>query len=81
MYLADPNILVKWDLIEQVRIRIDGETPKCPICLDFPVAAKITKCGHIYCWSCFLHYLALSDNKVRTCPICYEPVSRKDLKR
>ena len=21
--------------------------------------AKITRCGHIYCWSCILHYLSL----------------------
>ncbi|ODN00477.1 RING finger protein 10, partial [Orchesella cincta] len=62
------------------RIRVDGEMPKCPICLDSPVAAKITKCGHIYCWPCFLHYLSLSDNEVRTCPICYNPVSKNDLK-
>ena len=22
-------------------------------------AAKITRCGHVFCWSCMLHYLAL----------------------
>lgn len=58
-----------------------GEGPKCPICLGAPVAAKMTKCGHIYCWSCILHYLALSDNASRPCPICYESVGSKDLKR
>lgn len=58
-----------------------GEGASCPICLGPPVAAKITKCGHIYCWPCILHYLALSDNEYRACPICYEHVGAKDLKR
>lgn len=22
-------------------------------------SAKITRCGHVYCWSCLLHYLSL----------------------
>ena len=25
--------------------------------------AKITKCGHIYCWPCILHYLSLGEKK------------------
>ena len=25
----------------------------------FVSLAKITRCGHIYCWSCILHYLSL----------------------
>ena len=29
---------------------------------SFPIAAKITRCGHVYCWSCVLHYLALVSN-------------------
>jgi len=43
--------------------------------------AKITRCGHIYCWSCMLHYLSLDDKSWRKCPICYEAVHEKDLKR
>lgn len=52
----------------------------CPICLYPPVAGKMTRCGHVYCWPCILHYLALSDKDWRKCPICYEPVHKKDLK-
>ena len=29
---------------------------------SLPAAAKITRCGHVYCWSCVLHYLALVSN-------------------
>ncbi|XP_072042940.1 E3 ubiquitin-protein ligase RNF10-like [Amphiura filiformis] len=76
---VDPDKLVDWDLIEQVRI-FSHEVPSCPICLYPPAAAKITRCGHIYCWPCILHYLALGDKSWRKCPICYEAVHTKDLK-
>lgn len=40
----------------------------------------MTRCGHIYCSSCILHYLSLSDKSWRKCPICYESIHRPDLK-
>lgn len=76
---TDPDLLVDWEWIEQVRL-FCHEVPSCPICLYPPVAAKMTRCGHIYCWPCILHYLALSDKSWRKCPICYEAVHRTDLK-
>ena len=38
-------------------------------------AAKITHCGHVFCWSCMLHYLALVSHKavhahLRVCLVC-----------
>lgn len=76
---TDPDLLVDWEWIEQVRVSCH-EVPSCPICLYPPVAAKMTRCGHIYCWPCILHYLALSDKTWRKCPICYEAVYKTDLK-
>ena len=35
------------------------EIPECPICLYPPKAAKMTRCGHVFCWCCILHYLKL----------------------
>lgn len=79
--LCDPDRLVDWELIEEVQIEtMDSSSLSCPICLYEPVAAKMTKCGHVYCWSCMLHYLSLSDKPWRKCPICYEPIYKKDLK-
>ncbi|KAL4223854.1 RING finger protein 10 [Mactra antiquata] len=77
--LMDPDTLVDWNAVEQVRV-VSTEPPSCPICLQYPIAAKMTRCGHIYCWACILHYLALGDNKWRKCPICYEAVQSEDLK-
>ncbi|XP_071789412.1 E3 ubiquitin-protein ligase RNF10-like isoform X1 [Asterias amurensis] len=79
IHCKNADKLVDWDLIEQVRI-LGQEVPSCPICLYPPTAAKITRCGHIYCWTCVLHYLALGDRTWRKCPICYEAVHEKDLK-
>ncbi|XP_077995333.1 E3 ubiquitin-protein ligase RNF10-like isoform X1 [Glandiceps talaboti] len=79
VHAADPDILVEWDLIEQVRI-FSHDVPSCPICLYPPTAAKITRCGHMYCWTCILHYLSLGEKTWRKCPICYEAVHKSDLK-
>ena len=57
------------------------EPPSCPICLHYPTAAKMTRCGHIYCWACILHYLTLGEKTWRKCPICYESIHSDDLKR
>jgi len=100
MHSGDPDRLVDWDRIEQVRL-FCHQIPSCPICLYPPRAgkltfsmyqlastvtfcvhvcinckqimhvhhkyfsrrsyfsAKISRCGHVYCWSCVLHYLSL----------------------
>lgn len=78
-YMNNPDALVDWDMVEQVNIQVN-DVPSCPICLYPPVAAKMTRCGHVFCWSCVLHYLALTDKTWRKCPICYEAVHKVDLK-
>ncbi|XP_046904311.1 RING finger protein 10 isoform X1 [Hypomesus transpacificus] len=78
-HFTDPDTLVNWDCVQQVRI-YSHEVPSCPICLYAPVAAHITRCGHIFCWPCMLHYLSLSDKSWAKCPICYESVNTPDLK-
>ncbi|XP_053558020.1 RING finger protein 10 [Bombina bombina] len=79
VHFTDPDTLVSWDLVEQVRI-CSHEVPSCPICLYPPTAAKITRCGHIFCWACILHYLSLSEKDWSRCPICYSSIIKKDLK-
>jgi hypothetical protein len=77
--IAFADTLVDWEPIEQIYLTT-YEDLQCPICLFPPVACKITKCGHIYCYPCILHYLALSDKTWRRCPICHEAVTVNDLK-
>jgi hypothetical protein len=79
IHLRNPDLTVPWEYIEQVRFRQTGSTEIiCPICLSLPNAAQITKCGHIFCFSCVLHYLAVSDDK--KCPVCFGPLKKDDLK-
>ncbi|CAN7985320.1 unnamed protein product [Ixodes hexagonus] len=78
---SDPDAPVDWARVEEVRVSSVGpEAPRCPVCLGLPVAAKMTPCGHVYCWPCLLHYLALSDRPWRPCPICFQPFTRGELK-
>jgi len=44
------------------------------------MAPKMTKCGHIYCWTCILRYLSMTDKGWRKCPICFDSISEKHLK-
>lgn len=76
---VDPDVLVDWEHILLVYLPTH-QTPECPICLYPPKAAKMTRCGHVFCWSCILHYLKLDDKSWRKCPICHEAVHEKDLK-
>lgn len=81
VHKADPDWPVDWEYIEEIGFKHTASTQTtCPICLEPPIAAKITRCGHIYCWTCMLHYLSLSDEKCRQCPICFEFVYEKDLR-
>ncbi|KAI0308369.1 hypothetical protein B0F90DRAFT_1682232 [Multifurca ochricompacta] len=58
----------------------EGHTT-CPICLSPPTAPRMTKCGHVFCFPCILHYLGTSDNpKWARCPICFDSVNEKQLK-
>ena len=34
----------------------------------------------MFCWTCILHYLALSDDKWRPCPICLQDITKDGLK-
>jgi hypothetical protein len=58
----------------------EGHTT-CPICLSPPTAPRMTKCGHVFCFPCILHYLGTSENpKWARCPICFDSVNEKQLK-
>lgn len=80
IHFADPDLTIDWSRVEQVRLH-SMQALKCPICLSEPQAGKITRCGHVYCWSCLLHYLALSDKPWRKCPVCSESIYKQEIRR
>jgi len=66
--------------VRAMQLATSHTEPACPICLSEPQAAKMTRCGHMFCWTCMLRYIALGDRKWRRCPICYESVYPEDLR-
>ena len=47
------NDSVKWQSVQEA-CSISEQDFSCPICMEFPTAAKITKCGHYFCLPCLL---------------------------
>ncbi|KAI0782392.1 hypothetical protein BC629DRAFT_1289263 [Irpex lacteus] len=97
VHFADPDIFFQWPDILQVIVprisaqsHVSGATARsmseediatCPICLSPPTAPRMTKCGHVFCFPCILHYLATSENtKAARCPICHDTVVERELK-
>ncbi|KAJ3731924.1 hypothetical protein DFJ43DRAFT_1132171 [Lentinula guzmanii] len=95
VHFADPDIYFQWNDILQVIISRssafgsaavgdnvgsgEGHTI-CPICLSPPTAPRMTKCGHIFCFPCILHYLSISENKWARCPLCFDSINSSQLK-
>ncbi|EJU02633.1 hypothetical protein DACRYDRAFT_94404 [Dacryopinax primogenitus] len=87
VHFADPDIFFQWPDILQVivpppsTVQHKPSELRCPICLSPPVAPRITKCGHVYCYPCILHYLDTSaPHKWARCPICFDSIYEKALK-
>ncbi|KAL0483365.1 hypothetical protein AKO1_014721 [Acrasis kona] len=76
---SDPDKLVEWSTIELIRT-ITKDEVTCPVCLENPVAPKITKCGHTFCYHCILRYLSTSDHNQRKCPMCNDMIELDALK-
>ncbi|EIW65957.1 hypothetical protein TREMEDRAFT_21230, partial [Tremella mesenterica DSM 1558] len=91
---ADPDISLHWPHILQVlvptfsafsvaqgHVPIERQGRMCPICLSKPVAPRMTKCGHIFCFPCILHFIRLSEiPKFAKCPICGDTIQEGMLK-
>ncbi|KAH6916638.1 alkylbase DNA N-glycosylase [Coprinopsis sp. MPI-PUGE-AT-0042] len=92
VHFADPDIYFQWQDILQIivprPVHVDGDSStsdvagltSCPICLSPPTAPRMTKCGHVFCFPCILHYLSTSENKWARCPICFDSVHGSQLK-
>ncbi|XP_020283042.1 RING finger protein 10 [Pseudomyrmex gracilis] len=81
-HLRNPDLLVDWKLVEQVKFYNSESLSICPICLEAPYASKMTRCGHVYCWPCILRHLHVHEetDHVYECPICHEYICKSDLK-
>ncbi|GJJ13241.1 hypothetical protein Clacol_007492 [Clathrus columnatus] len=94
VHFSDPDIFFQWQDVLQVLIprssaitsssasHAEEGLTSCPICLSPPTAPRMTKCGHVFCYPCILHYLNTSDiaDKWIRCPICFDSINEKQLK-
>jgi hypothetical protein len=76
---SNSDVLVPWECVECVHMFVSTEA-SCPICLDAPVSARITLCGHVFCFACILHYIAVCADSVSVCPLCEHYISRSELR-
>jgi hypothetical protein len=40
---------------------------ECNVCLDTVVDPVVTRCGHLYCWTCLYRWLHTNHTE---CPVC-----------
>lgn len=75
----DPDYAVDWNVVEEV-ICTSTTVPSCTICMDEPICPKMTKCGHVFCWTCLLQYMSSGKQTWKRCPLCFESVYPNALK-
>lgn len=81
---ADADLFLDWSDVLQVIASAESQSASCPICLSDPVAPRMAKCGHIFCFSCLIRFMnsAVNDDdlksgkgyKWRKCPICEDSI-------
>ncbi|KAK6498940.1 hypothetical protein TWF481_011511 [Arthrobotrys musiformis] len=92
----DPDSTLSWTSILQVLASSITQSPSCPICLCDPVAPRMARCGHIFCFACLIRYMASEDAetqkqgqhfnnnqnkpKWKKCPICYDSIYMNEVR-
>ena len=55
-----------------------SDNKECPICTETIGDSKvITKCGHTYCYSCFMTHFCGDMSNANSCPMCRKKLFEK----
>ncbi|KKA26966.1 hypothetical protein TD95_004055 [Thielaviopsis punctulata] len=91
---ANADVQIDWAHVWQVLASSISQASACPVCLSDPVAPRMAKCGHIFCLSCVMRYMAalsaeeedaekrklVRGPRWKKCPICDDHVYLHDLR-
>jgi E3 ubiquitin-protein ligase RNF5 len=47
---------------------------ECKICMEEAKEAVVTKCGHLFCWSCIYEWAQAKQSNTIPCPLCQAEV-------
>lgn len=81
--VVDPDATVDWDSVLQILVSARTQDSSCPICLDTPIAARMARCGHVFCLPCLTRYMHSGDDqeprpdrrsRCKSCPICHDMI-------
>ncbi|OKL59267.1 hypothetical protein UA08_05885 [Talaromyces atroroseus] len=84
---ANADVHLDWDSVLQVLASEQTQAASCPICLSMPVAPRMAKCGHIFCFPCLIRYMHSTDDDTpmpekkarwQKCPICWDTIYISD---
>ncbi|KAI1428567.1 hypothetical protein F5Y12DRAFT_669758 [Xylaria sp. FL1777] len=67
---ADADKHLDWSDVLQIIASSKSQTTSCPICFCDPVAARMARCGHIFCLPCLMRFMNSTNDE--------EPSSRKE---
>lgn len=86
-HAANADVHLDWDSVLQVLASEQTQAASCPICLGMPVAPRMAKCGHIFCFPCLIRYMHSTDDAAsvpekkarwKKCPICWDTIYVSD---
>ncbi|KAH8704220.1 putative RING finger domain protein [Talaromyces proteolyticus] len=81
------DVHLDWNSVLQVLASEQTQVTSCPICLSMPVAPRMAKCGHIFCYSCLIRFMHSTDDEMpmpekkprwQKCPICWDTIYVSD---
>jgi len=63
----DADATVAWDSVEWVVVpeAVGGTRGTCSICLGNVRVPRMTRCHHVYCYTCILRFMASAPMEVR----------------
>ncbi|KAI0913941.1 hypothetical protein F4823DRAFT_471479 [Ustulina deusta] len=76
---VDADKHLDWSDVLQIIASSKSQTTSCPICFCDPVAARMARCGHIFCLPCLMRFMNSTNDEEpsprkearwKKCPIC-----------